>query len=500
MKEFAFVIEEATRNGLVPHSQYQPGAPFAGSMKNLRPGAYAAVAPTWWTAPFTFSLDWPFPQVFRGENVTLLFGETSVSTLASDWAATPLTTMQSDDRGETMAISADGVWHVATFEDVWFGTNGTSLVFKVPSYCFATLVANGLSAQTLCAHQDRLVLAGLSGSWFSGTRWQTLFKRWRQTQPQFAHDQQSWSTRWIVWGERLGGAKDIPFWTLLAALGLFGNDVFDALEPSLLKRIEQGEIGFASIRSLGAPVYAAPLGSDVALYSREARAVLMPTDGPNYFVASALGEGAASRSTVCGDARGHAWLSPRGRLMHNPVDGAVRDLRQEEVFTTPANWIASFDSFEREHWFSTATNAYVLNTHGVGGPLDLRPTSLCRADGALVGAGAGHDASTVSVEFWSHDVNMNSSDNKRVQQVAVQQSGLSSLEADVTADGVASMGAVQTNDNDIGYPVRSGVKLQIGVKGTANVGTDYAVQRLEVRFQAEGRQHRRGATGAAPDA
>jgi hypothetical protein len=467
-------------------------------MRNLRPTEYAAAAPEWITAPFSFTPDFPFPQIVRGENITLLFDETAVSIVAGDWSVSALTPKLSDDRGTGASITGSGRWHAATFEDVWFATNGTTLVFQMPAYD-EVLVANGVTVETLCGHNDRLILAGLSGDWFSSESWQELFKRWRETQPQFSHDQQEWSPRWGIWGERLAGGKDIPFWTMLAALGLFGQVAFDSIKGELLTRIERGELGFFSIRSLGTPVFAGGFGPDVMLYSQEARVALRPMESaPTYLVMNAGPAGAAHRGIVSGDAREHCWYAPDGELYRHPAGGAAEHIRFSEIFGSLSGVVASFDDIEREHWFADTDDAYVLTRFGMGGPMSQRPMALARANGVLIGPALGLGLSTVPVAMYSHLVDMRRRGSKRVQELEVVLDGLASPWGDVKAGSPAfSTGTVPLNDLGVGYPVRSGNQFYIGAGGTGTVGQDYSIQRVDVRYQAESRAHQRGGTSSA---
>jgi hypothetical protein len=501
MQEYAYNVLETMVAGLVPHANYPPGVNFASKMRNLRPQEFAAVNPEWFTAPFDFELDWPFPQLFRGESVTLLFHEDGIGELDADWDETALALKKADSRGVAATLEGSGVWHAACYEDVWLASNGTDLVFRIPAYP-ETLVAQGLTCRTLCGHGNRLVLAGLTGDWFSGDRFIRLFQRWRQTQLAFAHDEQEWSARWVVWSDP--GARDVAFWLPLVALGVFGTAAFDVMEAELLKRVETGQIGFASVRSLGTPLRVLPHRAGVTVYSAEGRAMLTASDS-GYTVEPATGSGCASRSCITGDENGHAWLTPSGRLLEWTAEAGLRDHRQEARFPLPENWVASLDpSYEnREYWFSKETEAYVLNAHGVGGPMDVCPTGLARADGVLVGAGAGLDAETVAVELYMHPHDIGYRGMKRVQAVEIAQSGLTALQVDVKVDGVTT-GAVQANEYGVGFPLRSGNELSVGAKGTADVGDEYAIKRCTVRYQSEDRRFRRGSTaapaGAAPDA
>lgn len=506
MQEFSFKISGG-RNGLVPNPLHEVGAPYASRLRNMRPAElspsnFTAVNPEWFTCPFDFTLDWPFPQVVRGENVTLLLKRTAAATLDAAWAETAISPKQSTSPNSAATITGGGVWHSATFEETWFATNGATFLFKTAAST-SVFRAMGLAVATLCASNDRLLLFGLEGDWFSGSRWLGLMELQRKSRPQFSHDQMTWSKRWAVWGEPRGGSNDVPFWTMLVMLGVFGNDAFDTLQGEFRARIERGEFGMAPLRQQGTPLACGALGNDIVAYSAEGRTVLRP-QGAAYDVVVDDSPGVVNRGGLCVGAGEHAWMTPSRKLHAQALGGPVRDLGHAHRFTgSLTNLVCAYDKEEKEHWFSTENWAYVLTRWGLGGPMDIRPTSLCRADGALIGPGSGIDAETVEVSNYSHLLNMGYNGNKVVKVVEVEQHGLSDVYVDVEASDTNgtpySLGAEQVNEVNVGFPIRSGNEFMIGVKATAPLGGSYAIPNFLVRYQADDRSARRGATGAAQD-
>lgn len=503
MQENSFQIT-GFKNGLVPHPHYPAGADYASTLTNLRPVEYGAAAPEWFTCPFAFTLDWPFPQLHRGENVTLLLKRASVSTLNSAWSESAITVKQADNRGSNATISGGGVWHTATFEDNWFATNGTDLIYKIASHA-ETVKPTGLTVSTLCAHDDRLIMAGLAGDWFSGSRWLELFRAWREKQPRFSHDQMAWSDRWVIWSDRNGGDFDVPFYPLLTMLGCYGNTAFDALKSSFLDRIEDGEIGFSSVRRLGVPEASAALGNDVVLYSKEARIILSPGSGvPGYAVIPTEDPGVANRGGLSASRGRHVWMTPSRDLNSQVSGGPVEDLRQAHRLTgSLTNLVTAYDTEANEHRFSTENWSYLVNRYGVGGSFTVRPTSLARVDGVLYGVASNLADTTVPVELYSHTVDMGYRGSKRVQMIECYDELITVGTVDVKAstynETPTSLGAVPTNEYGVGTVLRAGNEFQIGRKGTGSVGTDYSVQKLTVRYQSEDRRFRRGTGGGAPD-
>ena len=94
---------------------------------------------------------------------------------------------------ETAAITSGGVWHHASFQDIYFLTNGATFVFDAPANPGGAVIADtGLTVQTLCNHRNRLVLGGLSGAFLTSPRFQSVFECWRDSPAahleKFAHD------------------------------------------------------------------------------------------------------------------------------------------------------------------------------------------------------------------------------------------------------------------------------------------------------------------------
>lgn len=475
-------------------------------MRNLRPGEFGAVNPEWFATPFNFTLDWPYPILERGENVSLLLKRTTASTLSTSWAETAITPKRSTATGTNATITEGGVWHSATFEDVWFATNGVTMLLKIPTYT-PVLVADGLTVGTLCAVDDRLVMADVSGAWFSGSRWLSLMDTWRRTRPKFSHDQMIWSRRMVIWGEQRGGAHDTPFWPLLVAMGVFGEAAFDAMQSKFITCIENGEIGFSSVRSLGTPVAMKSLSSDggdfVVVYSTEGRVFLRRNENDaDYELVKTEESGVVNRGGLSGGSAAHVWIAPSRKIHAQAAGSPVRELRHEHRITgSLAKLVASYDKDTKEHWLATENWAYVVNRFGVGGPMDVRPTSLARADGVLVGAGYIPSGQTVPVEFYTHKHNMGFNGSKKINVVEVESAGLLNIDIDVEASAATeapySIGTVQANEMNVGFPGRSGNVFQVGIKADGVLGGSYAITSETIRYQSEDRRFRRGATAAA---
>jgi len=524
MQEYAFPLDASLVGGLAPDPLIPPGAPYATILRNLRVEPFAATSPEIIYNVTRNSQDWPFPKLVRDERVTLLLSRTGISVVTEGsptWSVgTGLTMKSSFSQSTTVTLTGGTHWDFCAFEDGhWFATNGVDFCFKLSTYS-APLVGyfdastTPLTVGCLCRHGERLVMGAMSGgTWFTDTRFQGLLDLWRMKQRAFMHGSTVWDTKWVMWGERMGGSPDGPFFLMMCALGVFGTTLFDKFEGEIRAAIEKGEMGFASMKEGGAPRQLKALGSAVVAYGPSSITTLNQSEGGGY-VASYDKSSALRNFALSGDDSEHAWIDPTGDLRHSRL-GLLRFrwIFQPTVSsTTWATPIMSFDPLRREHYISNGTDTYLLNPDGkLSGPLTFLPTNVFRSDGKLVGVTQYHASSgaetivssgiptgtTWTAEFQSHPTRIGHAGSKRVQVVEATFESITSPYSDVhgrygAADTYASTGATPFNREGASYPRRSANDLKITVKGTVNAGDRYAINGILVRYQGESRQHRRG--------
>lgn len=531
MQEYEIPLSECLVNGLPPDNHLPPNAPYASIMRNLRPGLIDQ-SPELVRNATRNAQDWPFPKLVRDERVTLLLSRTGISTVTEGsptWTVgSGLVLKSSFDQSTTVTLAGGTKWEFCAFEDGhWFATNGVDFAFRLTTYASALrgyfdASTTPIVVKTLCRHRDRLHMAGVSGgTWFTDTRFAELFRKWRMKQRAFMHSSMTWDEKWTVWGERRGGATDGPFFLLMVALGLFGTTVFDKFKSEIEQAVEDGEIGFASVKDVGVPRAIRPLDGSVRVYGPSSICTLTETEGAGYSASYSHGVGLRNFA-ISGDASEHAWIDPSGDLHHTRHG----NLNFRWIFqathsaTTWATPVMSFDELRKEHWISNGTDSYVLMPDGnLGGPFTLLPTGLVRSDGWLVGvtqynAGSGAEtivgsaipsATTWTVEFQTHPFCMNYRGSKRIQTVEATYESLATLLADIHARTGASgtynsMGTTPFNSEGAAYVRRSGNDFKLTVKGTASAGADYAINGVRCRYQPESKQHRRGTSVPAEQA
>jgi hypothetical protein len=300
-------------------------------MANMKPTEFGAVSPEELVYPITSGapvMDWPYPVLARGEGVTFKLDATSISTISeADWSATAVTTYDAASLGSTLAITRGGVWQWATFQSLYFLTNGTSFVFRVPlptAHDGKTATTTALTVGALCGHRDRLFLGGLSGSWFSGSRWAEVLDTWResQTQEQFAHEDMALDTGWVVYGERGGGDDETPFYAMLAMLGVFGNTAYDKFKEIIHIRLIDGEIGLCPTRSVGTIRALKGIGQDAMAYGTNGVARLNAVE--NRFIEQPfLNVGIPGRGCVGGDSQKHVFVDNQENVYWYTNEGGL---------------------------------------------------------------------------------------------------------------------------------------------------------------------------------
>lgn len=531
MQEYEFPLSECLVNGLPPDSNLPPGAPYAEIMRNLRVGLMDQ-PPELIRNATRNAQDWPFPKLVRDERVTLLLSRTGISAVTEgspSWTVGSGYTFKSSfNRSTTVTLAGGTKWEFCAFEDGhWFATNGVDFAFKLTTYGdplrgYFDASTTPIVVRTLCRHRDRLVLGGISGgTWFTDARFAALFRIWRMKQRAFMHSDMTWDDKWVMWSQRRGGATDGPFFLMMAALGLFGTTIYDKFQSEIEQAVENGDIGFASTKSVGAPRVVKALEDSVLVYGPDYIMGLSSVDGPGYTQSYTRGVGVRNFA-VSGDDAEHAWIDNSGDLYHTKHG----NLNFRWIFrATPdaTDWatpIMSFDPLRREHWISNGTDTYILSQDGkLSGPHTFLPTNLIRSAGLLYGvtqynAGSGSEVYTGSAiptgttwtaEFRSHPLTMNYRGSKRIQVIEATYENLTTPLADVHArtgasGSYTSMGTTPFNSEGAAYARRSGNDHKVTVKGTVSAGARYAINGVRCRYQPESKQHRRGTSVPAEQA
>lgn len=302
---------------------------------------------------------------------------------------------------EPQAITVGGgVWHSAGFgETNWFMTNGATLVWNMPSNVNGVVqgIESSVVFQSLCNHDDRLVLAGPSGTWFSDPNWTALFEHWKMTSDRpgrsrsfVTTENMTIGTDWIIVSERGGGDLTLPYMMTLAMLGIYpdGYD-FTTFKEVIYSAIENGTIIIHPVVKSGPIRAVKAIGRDLVVYGE--RAVVLLTLTENGYVERdepLVSLGVPARGAAGGDSKINLFVTNTG--YGYTWDGSnLRPLDYQEYFgaMTQANLVVSYDPEEKYFWIADGATSYCLTRKGLGESKTIVPSSVFRSPyrTALVG-------------------------------------------------------------------------------------------------------------------
>lgn len=199
MKEFSFPIVEQLVRGLRLDSRGDRRTNFLTECKNLKPikvgdgqpglVPYELVSDPFLSGEFSsnsITISFPFPQVFRGKEVTLLADETSIYTVdESNWSLTLITTYDAFDRSATLALdSGGGPWQFVDMGDAWFLINTQNIVWQPNTHALTNepnqIYVNKTNLMNAGVyHRGRIVTGGFSSSNFWNNDWLDIFSKWQ---------------------------------------------------------------------------------------------------------------------------------------------------------------------------------------------------------------------------------------------------------------------------------------------------------------------------------
>jgi hypothetical protein len=507
--ENSFETSQSFRNGLAPETEPRVNTPYMVRTTNVIPSESG-----WRTAPViarpgifdTGPKEFPFPMAFKGDSVRLYLHEDEVYTLNSSFAVSGALT-KNLRAGGTTTIGLGSAWHCETFLDMFWATNGSSLVYKIPSDDGDMYVDNALTVQAIARHDYRVLFGGMSGAWFAGSRWATVFNAWRDTHhgQLFVHDGIQANATYVVWSEGGGGSVDVPFYAFAASLGLLGDSVFDTAEEVIADAVERGEIGLQPIRKVSTIRQMKQLGNRVIVYGDNSISELRPIEGG--FQEELIADfGVGGRTCVGGDTRGHLIVSNDGQIytfFANQDAPERQGYRQYLSDLSMPRVVVSFDPVERYFWITDGWECYVYTRTGLGGPMNVRPSCLFRDDAeGLVGVYT--TPTTLKWSFETSKFDMAERDFKHIS--AVQLHGSNFVVARARIKGNYQVGGreiacpwAQFGPHGVSYPSMSFIEASIECEGWAN-DQDVDCTNMEVRYHQEGKAHKRGTSGISGDA
>jgi DNA-binding beta-propeller fold protein YncE len=327
VKEFEYSIDAALGAGLLPSAQKKKNVAFMETMQNAVPWDGVAVSPTEVTYPKgEATMEWPFPQLFRGEHSYIEAGEYDIYNTgpALDWAksAIPLVKVA----GGAATIARAGAWQFVPFQDKWLLSNGKTLIWKLAHGAGTVYADSDLQVAAIGKYRSRLVVGGCADTtgWFAGAQFLRLFAKWKATEVnrEYRDSNLTVDSRWIFWGEVEGKVMDSPHHLMLVMLGLYGSTVYDNYEEKLLDMMDKGEIGMAPIRTAGDVLAVHELGARLFVYSTQGICELTANEsGFKMEVVDTIG--LLSRCAIHATDTEHVWMTPECSLMRNTYNNGM---------------------------------------------------------------------------------------------------------------------------------------------------------------------------------
>ena len=394
-----YPIQIVFEKGLSPKASIRAeGTGHVSVLDNLQPSpqgyrAFPALSTPVVSPPTT---NWPFPQLIRMQSGLWLFDATAIYIVSeSSWALSAVSTYRSEDPTLTRAITAGGKWHVTSWHDTWIATNGATLLYKFPhNPSGKVLCATSPTVASVNHFLGKAVLAGLSGSYFSGADWLALFALWQKySERELIYEGQTFGTNWLMFSDFLGGATDYPFTLFSILAGLKDGNTIAKVIEMLRSGIELGAFTLLPL-STSKPVLATTrtLGHMYAFTAQEGFRIEGDEGKP--VIGNLLDFGLASRGAIHSTMTHTLLVDNKGQLRRLGVQSEDL-LGYENIFggLTLANLSISYRGDEKAHYISDGLVTYVLQGDELS-KLESVVTSIAPANAGPIGI-----ASAAPTEF-----------------------------------------------------------------------------------------------------
>jgi hypothetical protein len=320
--------------------------------------------------------DWPFPQLFRGREVTLLATRDAVYlVLEASWTLVLLET--------ATPITAGGIWHFADFGSAWLLSNGACLVYQRAD-TFDVLVAN-VAIGAMCAHDSRLFIGGFDFLESGDSDWQDTVDGWITKAP-------------TGFDTTLGGPPNIVWWSNVGTLALFwwlldlttattGDlSTHNTAHPLVRELMLRRDWGFAPVTFQGGAQELRSFGNAVIAFGPDGATAFAPrTDPVTCAITQWPSGGIAHRGALAATDGRLLWLDPSKSLWSASGGSAPARLDYSEFGTTlGANVLGAADLEQGTLFLSDGSNSLMLTEGGLAFAPEC-PTSLIHVEGELRG-------------------------------------------------------------------------------------------------------------------
>ena len=408
---------EALQRGLRPDRRMPVNVPFLTTCTNMRPSPYGLKDFNTVVQPITsteLSLVgvtpvWPWPQLFRGKGLSLLFDRIQVFSVTEapvdDWQLTQLTTYDAADIGSsspsTKAITTGGPWHFIDFYDTWMAFNGVSVVFQM-GFSSTVWTTNAVTIATGADYKEaRVFYAGFDPTdMYALADWPTFLDSLQGADLPSEFSAKTLSagadSNW-VWWSTIGGGDLLWLFSLTfmkyASLAAVPTTGFSDARYYFKWLWDRNECGLRPLPWQGTVYQMKQLGDAMMAYGTGGVSALVPSGGDpaTFGLMNPTGWGTrlgiASRSAIGGSDRGHLVVDEAGELW-----GITPDLQAQRLGY--AEWLAPLLGYEivvsyeptlDEYYISNGTTTYLYSESKGFCVAPYAPTTVSYADSTPVG-------------------------------------------------------------------------------------------------------------------
>ena len=436
------------------------------------------------------SLEWPFPQLFRGDAVTLIAGKDWLGTIAeTNWIVTTVITYDALTPSTPKAITAGGAWNFVDFGPNWALYNGACVIFYKASDA-KVYVYDDTSISTGCKHRGRSIMAGFD-QW--PETWEDAFQKLATADTVISHSlNTALSGRWVMWsaiGKGFGGS---PWWLLDAEAALVASNGYTS-GPLTIQALRENTWGFAPMPFRDTILRTEAHGKAVIVYGTDGVTALplaLAESGLSTYgvlpLLRGIGlkyRGALGTKMPDSDTQAeHLFLDQHGSLWQIGIDLKPKYLGYREFFSAMTKPVITYDPKEDEYRICDGTVGYVLTRQGLGQARQGWVSSIIEADTDKVYASTDPaEVTDADCAFTIDRFDCGVSGIKTVSSVLLGFRKLTNL--------TASLGYIYNPDDDFEFidtravnpqgtaePTAAGIEFQLRVTGTpsANARVSHA--------------------------
>ena len=386
MIELPIIFESELRGGLRPQATglASVNSVYLEDLAGLRVDEFGLEPQVRGNDPFNglLPVDWPYPQLFRGDDVSLLGQRTAVKTVSeasSMWSTSSLTLYDTSNPLTTKAVTEGGVWHHADAGNSWFLFNGACTVFTtgidplVPQ-AQKFWINDSITIKTGCVHKGRIIVGGLASNVWSQTMQEVFNEMKASIDNDVITGFDDIGSNYILWGSPGGG--DFPLWLFMP---LSYPATYRPTYDRFFERLKRGQLGWFPCTFRGTVLALKSLGDHLIAYGSDGINALTHTLGQGdipagYGLKSTVNDrlrwiGIYDRGSVGGNSSIHFFLDNQGVLWSLDAGLNLKRLGYEEYLlpfvSNSEEVVMTYDELLGDLYISSSERAFQLTRNGM---------------------------------------------------------------------------------------------------------------------------------------